>query len=131
MDQPETEKKIAYPDSNRVGRFQVLREVLIDGGNRPWLQALFGLCVPLEVREHESGRGKEYTCASELFQPLAEGEEIPEYRIECERLARPFTAEELKEQRVIEGGGFRFYAVRKIILRVPPASIRLTPQTLH
>jgi hypothetical protein len=120
--------KIAYTASNKIGSFNLMYEVLNDGRNRSWLQALFGLCIILHVEENESGRGKTYIAASELFQPLNEGEEIPEYRIECE-LAKPFTEEE--QAKALAGGKFKFYAVRKIIVRVPPAQMIMRPHLTH
>jgi len=113
-----------YGNSNRIGRMLLLHDVLQDESNRPWLKALFALCLPLEILDHESGRGKEYICSSDLFDPLRQGEEIPEYRIECE-LALPFTEEE--NRRATASGPFKFYAVRKIIVRVPVAQIGTRP----
>ena len=112
---------IAYPDSNRIGKFNLAHELLRDGAARPMLQALFGLCVVLEAEEHESGRGKTYIAASELFQPLAEGEEIPEYRIEfaCNQ-AFPNPDYEAKR---MNSGAFGFVAIRNIIVRAPAAQL--------
>jgi hypothetical protein len=126
-------KEIAYPDSNRIGRFNIMNEVLFDGRERPILQALFGLCVILGSEDHESGRGKTYFAASELFQPLAEGEEIPEYRIECAWPDQVFKNPE-HEETCLRRDGFRFKAIRKIIVRVPPAQLGLqgrVPGRLH
>jgi hypothetical protein len=131
MEDEVVNKQVYYPASNRIGKFLIRYETLENGAERPWLQALFGLCVPLEVVDHECGRGKEFCCASEMFQPLAEGEEIPQYRIECE-IARPFTPEE--NAKATTSGRFKFYAVRRIIVRVPPATLSLSgklPQNLH
>jgi len=119
-------KEVVYPDSNRVGKFNLLYEVLRDGTQRPMMLALFGLCIILDVDEHESGRGKTYVAASELFQPLTEGEEIPEYRIEF-AANMPFANKELEAKR-LNSGQFGFVAVRKIIVRVPPAQLRLQPR---
>ena len=80
MDQPIEKNEVIYPGSNRIGKFNLQHELLRDGAERPMLQALFGLCVVLGTEAHESGRGLTYIAASDLFQPLAEGEEIPEYR---------------------------------------------------
>ncbi len=114
-------KEILYPDSNRIGKFNLAHELLRDGAARPMLQALFGLCVVLEVEEHDSGRGKTYIGASELFQPLAEGEEIPEYRVEfvC---GMPFQNPEHEASR-LESGAFGFVAIRQVIVRVPAAQL--------
>jgi hypothetical protein len=113
--------QIAYPDSNRIGWFKISHESLQDGAHAPMLKALFGLCVILELAEHESGRGKMYTAASELFQPLAEGEEIPEYRIEF-AFDQAFPDPEHEAKR-IDNGRFGFVAIRKLIVRVPPATL--------
>lgn len=125
------DKKIVYSESPRIGKFSLLDGVLADGSNRPWLQALFGLCVVLETGRDESGRGVEYVCASELFQPLVEGEDVPRYRIECD-LAKPFTEEE--RAKALESRRFLFYAVRQIIVRVPPAQfggVARLPRNVH
>src|SRR4051812_12079480 len=114
-------KEIAYPDSNRVGKFNLAHELLRDGAARPMLQALFGLCVILDVEEHESGRGKTYIAAAELFQPLAEGEEVPEYRIEF-ACNQAFANPEHEAKR-LDSGAFGFVAIRQIIVRVPPAQL--------
>lgn len=125
-------KEVVFPDSNRIGKFNLTHELLRDGSARPMLQALFGLCIVLDVEEHESGRGKTYLAASELFQPLGEGEEIPEYRIEFAR-NQPFLNPEREAQRV-NSGEFGFAAIRQIILRVPAAQLgqrAATPGQLH
>ena len=132
MEQPVEKKEIVYPDSNRIGKFNLTHELLRDGSARPMLQALFGLCVVLDIEEHESGRGKIYIAASDLFQPLAEDEEVPMYRIEfacgCE-----FTNPEREQQR-LNSGAFWFVAVRQTIVRVPAASFTthgVAPKHLH
>ena len=122
-------KEIMYPDSNRIGKFNVLYELLRDGAQRPVLQALFGLCIVLEVEENESGRGKTYIAASELFDPLAEGEEIPQYRIEVAPGGR--FADEFLESRRKDSGAFSFAAVRNTIVRVPTAQFHHTAKNLH
>lgn len=115
--------KIAYPDSNRIGKFRIMYEVLLDGHERPLLQALFGLCLILKTEDpEESGRGVMYYAASDLFQPLLEGQEIPEYRLECAWPDQAFENPEREEQ-CLRSGGFRFVAIRKNIVRVPPAQL--------
>jgi len=130
MDQPIENRPIAYPDSNRVGKFNIMHEQLHNGAERPMLQALFGLCVVLDTQEHESGRGKTYYAASELFQPLAEGEEIPEYRIEFAAPGVPFPNPE-HEARRLASREFGFVAVRQNIVRVPPAQMSYQPHVIH
>lgn len=119
-------EEIVFPDSNRIGKFSIPFETLREGGERPMLQALFGLCIILKTEAHESGRGTTYIAASELFQPLGEGEEIPEYRIEF-AFDRPFENSEREAARM-ESGKFGFCAVRQFILRVPPASVGVSPK---
>lgn len=124
----EREIKIAYPDSPRVGKFRVINEKLVDGRERPLLQALFGLCVVLGMEDpDETGRGKMYYAASELFQALSEGEQIPEYRIECSWPDSCFTNPEHEKDFVQAQNGFRFRAVRQNIVRVPPLEMSLRP----
>lgn len=117
---------IVYPSSNRIGKFNVMYELMEDGLERPMLQALFGLCIVLEVLEHESGRGKTYIAASELFQALAEGEEIHEYRIDYVR-NQAFPNPE-HEARRLNSGVFGFVATRQIIIRVPSAKFSQQPR---
>ena len=118
-------KEIVYPGSSRVGKFNLTHELLFDGSARPMLQALFGLCVVLDVEHHESGRGKTYIAASDLFQSLAENEEVPEYRIEF-ACNQSFENPEREAQRS-NSGAFGFVAIRQIIVRVPPAQFTYRP----
>jgi len=132
MEQTVEKKEIVYPDSNRIGKFNLTHELLRDGSARPMLQALFGLCVVLDAEEHESGRGKSYIAASDLFQPLAENEQVPEYRIEF-AAGVPFPNLE-HEARRLNSGAFGFVAVRQIIVRVPAATFTThgkAPHQLH
>jgi hypothetical protein len=132
MEQTVEKKEIVYPDSNRIGKFNLTHELLRDGSARPMLQALFGLCVVLDAEEHESGRGKSYIAASDLFQPLAENEQVPEYRIEF-ACNQAFTNPE-HEARRLNSGAFGFVAVRQIIVRVPAATFTThgkAPHQLH
>jgi hypothetical protein len=129
MDQPLDKKEIHYPDSNHIGKFSVLHEALSDGRNAPWLKALFGLCVVLDTQEDESGRGKQYICASELFEPLRDGEEIPKYRIEMAPLCR--FADEFLESRRKDSGQFSFAAVRNTIVRVPAVQVKHIARQVH
>jgi hypothetical protein len=88
------------------------------------LQALFGLCVILWIEDHECGRGKTYYAASELFLPALEGEEIPEYRIECAPNMKFPNPED--EARRLNSGSFGFVAIRRNIVRVPPATLSVS-----
>ena len=117
-------QQVTYSSSPKVGKFSIMDELLQDDAQRPWLRALFGLCVVLETQRDESGRGVEYICASELFQPLGEGEEIPKYRIDMTHTK--FVREE-DELRRLNSGPFGFVATRQIILRVPPAQMSMRP----
>ena len=124
---------IRYPDSNRIGKFNVLHEVLADGTNRPMLQALFGLCVVLDVSENESGRGKTYIAASDLFQPLNEGEEVPEYRIDFAH-DRAFPNADHESMRINSTNKFGFVAIRQTVVRVPQLQFTAAaknPASLH
>lgn len=109
--------KIAYANDNRIGRINVLYEVIRD--EREMVGALMALCVVLECEDHESGRGKTYTCASKLFQPLNDGDEIPEYRLEFVH-DQPFELPEREAVRV-NSGKFGFVAIRNTIVRAPLA----------
>lgn len=120
--------EVCYPDSNRIGKFKILHEALRDGTQRPMLKALFGLCVVLEASEHESGRGKEYIVASDLFQELKEGEEIPEYRIE---MTQTRFIDDDHEARRLNSGAFGFVAIRNFILRVPAIAVHAAAKNLH
>jgi hypothetical protein len=113
--------KVVSQGSSRVGKFNLSYEMLGDDVKRPMVQALLAMCTILAQYEHESGRGQEYIAACELFQPLAEGEEIPHYRIEF-AFDRAFDNPELEQQRT-NAGPFGFVAIRQHILRVPAASL--------
>jgi hypothetical protein len=113
--------KIVSQGSNRVGKFRLPYELLGDDVKRPMVTALLSLCTVLDHYEHESGRGLEYIVASELFQPLIEGEEIPNYRIEF-AYDRAFDNTEHEALRT-NTGPFGFVAIRQHILRVPAASL--------
>jgi len=130
MNQEVRKEAIVYPDSNKVGKFNVLYEVLRNGAEAPMLKALFGLCVILDVNDHESGRGRTFTAASELFQPLREGEEIPSYRIEFAKKDVPLPREE-DERRRINNGDFGFTAIRQNIVRVPALNINIKAGIPH
>ena len=71
-----------------------------------------------------------YAASEELFQPLAEGDEVPQYRIEVAYPDRPFTNRE-HEHSCAHAGKFRFRAIENTILRVPPAQVKLTPHITH
>jgi hypothetical protein len=123
--------QISYPDSNRIGRFWLPFDVIQNGADAPMLKALFGLCVVLHIEAHENGRGMTYYAASdELFQPILDGAEIPEYRLEVV-YDRAFENPERERARV-NSGKFGFVAIRNFILRVPPAQLVSKPATpLH
>lgn len=117
-------KEIYHPDSNRVGRMLIPFGTLRD--ERELIGALLSLCVVLDAEDHESGRGKAYTCASDLFQALGEGEEIPEYRVEfAHDDVRPQFDDPTWETQfpVLRSGKFRFVAIRRHIVRVPTARV--------
>jgi hypothetical protein len=108
--------QIIFPDSNRLGQFNVLFE-----RHDPRLVALLGLCTVLAQEQHESGRGISYIAVSPLFEPLADGDEIPQYRIEC---AYDCAFEQAEHQaRRVDAGRFGFVAIRQTIVRVPAITI--------
>jgi hypothetical protein len=115
------EKMEIFSSSDRVGKFKILHKSLGDPADQPLLQALMGLCIVLHVEEHESGRGKQYYASSVLFQPLLEGEEIPEYRIDF-AFDSAFPNPEHEAKR-INNGAFGFVAIRQHIVRVPAAAL--------
>jgi hypothetical protein len=118
--------EISYPDSNKIGQFFLTYEVIRNGADAPMLQALFSLCVILHTEQHENGRGISYYAASEkLFQPITDGSDIPEYRLEIV-YDRAFENPE-RERGRINVGLWGFCAVRKTILRVPPVQVQMTP----
>lgn len=125
---------IAYADSSRIGKFNVTFEQQRD---RALWQAILGLCTVLEAFAHESGRGTTFIAASELFEGLTEGAEIPEYRIQI-AVNEPFKAPELEARRKdarVDGSVIGIVAIRNTIVRVPPAQLALRPaapgQLLH
>lgn len=131
MDQ-KTTVEIVYPDSNRIGRIWLPFEVLRNGADAPMLKALFGLCVILKTEPHDNGRGMTYYAASDLFQPIGEGDEIPEYRLEVV-YDSAFDNPERERDRT-DSGKFGFCAIRNFILRVPPAQLAVrsaAPGQLH
>jgi hypothetical protein len=115
-------EEVVYPDSPRIGKFNITNEILQSGREREMLQALFGLCVILGVEDHDSGRGKTYIAASDLFQVLTDGEEIPEYRVDCAQ-RQPFVNPEHEARKLESSNGYAFVATRQIIVRVPPAQM--------
>jgi len=107
--------ELYYPDSNRLGKFNITYETLLN--DRPMCAALFALGVVIYTERHESGRGIIYYAASEAFDELTDKEEIPEYRIEFV-YDRPFENPEWEARRVASGKfGFAFF--RNTIVRVP------------
>jgi hypothetical protein len=110
---------VRYSASNRIGQFRITYEMLED---RELMRALFSLCLVLKAWDHESGRGKEYICASDLFDEVAEGNEVPEYRLEFDHPTLPLADREAAA-RCVKVGDFGFRAVRKIIVRVPPLAV--------
>lgn len=115
-----TEIRPIASHSPNLGMFLVPHEMLESDDGRHILPALFSLCIVLSVSAHESGRGLQYIASSGLFQPLSEGDEVPEYRIEY-TFDAPFSNPEYEAQRLNTADGrFGFVAIRKNVLRVPP-----------
>ncbi len=111
--------EIHYPDSDRLGCLLILHETLRDDG--AMIGALLAMCKVILDEEHESGRGRRFTLAGPMFQPLNEGEEIPEYRVEFVH-DQPFANPDWQARRV-DSGRFGFAFFRKTILRVPPLQL--------
>ena len=110
-------KEVGYSDSNRIGKFNIMFEMLED---RELIGALMALITVLEAYPHESGRGTTFIGASEIFQELQPGDEIPEYRLEFDHPIRPLPPERARE--CTKSGAFGFRAIRNTIVRVPPAT---------
>lgn len=103
--------------SNRLGCFRVLTK----NDLAPELfKALHKIITPLRKEPDDTGRGVMFYAASDLFEPLLEGAEIPEYRIESIHVDARFPQPD-HEARRINSDRFAFVAIRKIIIRVPPA----------
>lgn len=118
--------EIHYPDSNRLAVINMPYEALRN--EREMCGALFALLIVLKVEEHESGRGKRYYVACDagvpLFERLADGSEIPEYRVEFVH-GRTFESPDWEARRV-NSGEFGFAAIRKTIIRVPAISVGMS-----
>lgn len=117
--------ELSYPDTNRLGKLLILDRALRD--DAAMVGALFGLVKVIKEGRHESGRGKEFyvACPADvpLFEPLREGEEIPEYRVEFV-YDRKFERDDLEARRV-NNGRFGFVAIRNFIIRVPPIQMHI------
>ena len=110
--------EIKYANSNRVGCFRILRDNAIEPA---FLKALHALITPLHKEPDDTGRGVMFFAASDLFEPIEEGAEVPEYRIEAVYDGH-FEAPDWEARRV-NSGRFGFVAIRKIVVRVPTAHI--------
>lgn len=115
------EHQIHFPDSDKIGCFRILFETLRDC--RAQVQALFNLCTVVHVEDDETGRGKMYYAASDLFEQIKEGSEIPEYRIESREGLNKFDQSEHEARAISSTNSFRFVAIKKIIVRVPTLQI--------
>lgn len=117
--------EILYKDSNRLARINILFDMLRE--HREMVGALMALLVPLQVEPYESGRGMTYIVACDakvpLFEELAEGEEIPEYRIVW-AFDGAFPEPE-REARRVSSGKFGFVAIRNTIVRVPAVAMAI------
>lgn len=112
--------QVQFTESNRLGKFNLPDERIDhDAG---MCQHLLKLCTVIMDEPHESGRGRFIMAASPLFDALAEGDEIPEYRIEAVCDAQ--FADEDKRLRAHKSGRYFFAAIRQILVRVPSVGIR-------
>lgn len=121
--------EIFYPDSNRMGRLLILHETI--DSHPEMLGALFALGVIVHVEDHESGRGKVYDMACRqrgpaFFDALQDGDEIPEYRVEWVHDGAFENPE--REAKRVNSGRFGFAFIRKVIVRVPPLTMGVTPR---
>lgn len=123
------EKKAHESTDPRLGILLITHEMLRD---REVISALFSHVTILESEPHESGRGLRFIVACELFDELENGEELPEYRIEMAPPGKPFdNPEHEQRKRVGNAPGFRFVAIRKIIIRAPLAKLAHNALTVH
>lgn len=115
--------EIMYKDSNRVAQIFIPYEAQKD--DREKIAALMSILVVLKAEPHENGRGTAFFVACDkdctLFEPLKEGENVPEYRLSSV-YDQKFEQED-HEARRVNVGLYGFVAVRKTIIRVPPASM--------
>jgi len=116
--------EISHSDSNRVGRLLILYETLRD--DRAMIGALLALCTVIHVEDHESGRGKAFVVACAGLDELVEGQEIPDYRVEC-AYDQAFENPEWQQRRH-DSGKFGFAFFRKIVVRVPPIAMTMQPR---
>lgn len=117
---PSVDHVIGYPDSNRVGCFHLPDSIQQD---RDLCRALLSVGKVLKHGRHPDGNAETFYVASDMFDPLSEGEEIPVYRIDFVANC-PFDDPD-KEARRVNVGPFGFVAIRQYILRVPPATFAL------
>jgi hypothetical protein len=112
---------IHYSDDPHVGRFDLPPDV-----ERPIADALIRSCrAVISIEPHESGHGTTVTAAHPgLFDALHEGEEVPHYRVEFAVNGVPMVDPALESRR-FSAGGFGFAAVRRYIVRVPAAMMKL------
>ena len=123
------EKKSHYATDPRLGMLLITHETLRD---RELISALFSHVTILETEPHESGRGMRFVLQCELFDELKNGEELPEYRIEMAPPGKPFDNPEHEQRKQVgQAPGFRFVAIRKIIVRAPLATAQHNAMTVH
>lgn len=126
-------RQISFPNSNRIGKYRIMREFMTDDENRPILKALQSIVLIIETEPDETGRGTMFYAASDLFEPIAEGGEIPEYRL-CWARNCHFEREDYEAKRIDGKAGeetIGFVAIRKIVIHVPPATLALYPKQAH
>ena len=103
----------------RIGKFNVLHEK-----HGECFTALRKVLKLRHAGAHPSGRGKTYVAESDMFEPLGDGQEIPEYRIESVHDGA-FECP-IHQARRIDSERYGFIAVRNNIIRVPAVQMRTT-----
>jgi hypothetical protein len=116
--------EISHTDSNRVGRLLIKHELLRE--DRALVGALLALCTVIHVEDHESGRGKAFIVACDAMDELAEGGNIPDYRVES-TYDQAFENPEWQQRRV-DSGKFGFAFFRRIVIRVPAIAMSMQPR---
>lgn len=84
---PQTPKSTRRQIERRAGRFKITRDLINDWRTCRRVMKHF---VPFQIEWHYWNEVGIYTAFSELFDLLAEGEEIPMYEIMCHKKGRQY-----------------------------------------
>lgn len=71
---------IKYLKLDRLGKFQ-LNQSLFETEDKTAFFQLFSEMIPLKIEKDMLGDNRIYTCYSEKFESLKDGDEIPEYEV--------------------------------------------------